>query len=98
VSAAHIVNIALANTGVKKKNKKNTCKSMGHGLPYPKEVKMAEKKSFYTVKEMADALEVSVSTVHNLIKDEYIDAYQINDRGTWRIRPAEFRRVIKESK
>ncbi len=58
---------------------------------------MIEKKSFYTVKDVSEALEVSISTVHVYIKDGIVDAYQVQGRGPWRIKPIEYERLLEGS-
>lgn len=59
---------------------------------------MNEQKPFYTVKDVANELHVSVSTVHNYIRDGLLKAHQMHGKGIWRIKPSEYRRFIRESK
>jgi len=56
-----------------------------------------KKKDFYTVKDVAELLGVSISKVHTYIKKDQIEAYQILGNGPYRISPDEFRRLEREN-
>jgi len=56
---------------------------------------MSEGKDFYTIKEIAELLSVSVSTVHRYIDDGYLHAYRIANRGPYRIKKKEYKRFLK---
>jgi excisionase family DNA binding protein len=51
-------------------------------------------KEFYTVKEIADTLEVKVETVQNWIRDKKLPAYKIGN--TYRVRAEDFERFLEE--
>jgi len=59
---------------------------------------MNEQRGFYYIKEVADELQVAVSTVHRYIEDGLLKAYQIGGRGPWRIKPGEFKKFKGEAK
>ena len=52
---------------------------------------MTTNKEFYTIKEAADALKVSVPTVRRWIEDNTIEARKIG--GRWRIPSSEIDRL-----
>lgn len=55
------------------------------------------KKTYYTVRDVARALEVGTSTVHSYIKRGQLQAYQIAGRGPYRIKTEEYQRFLKEN-
>jgi excisionase family DNA binding protein len=59
---------------------------------------MNEKKKFYRIRDVAEELDIAISTVHRYIADGLLKAYQIQGRGPWRIKPDEFKRFTNRGK
>ncbi len=56
------------------------------------------KRDFYSVKEVAKTLHISISTVHSFINDGLLKAYRIGRRGRWRITHKAFNEFLENSK
>ena len=59
---------------------------------------MLEEMKYYTIKGVAQILDVSITTVHRLIKDGALAAYQINARGPWRIDEEVLKQFLQDMK
>jgi excisionase family DNA binding protein len=57
---------------------------------------MSTKHMFYTVKDLVSLLNVSNQTIYTWIKEGHINAYQLNGRGPWRIKPSEYKRLHRQ--